>query len=155
MDYPTKCDNVSPLSKPKPDIVYAISQDGDDPNSRDEYEPMMHSKSKLILPFGKIFGVASYEETMDLQCGNARILLPQLIIERKSSSGDLHNCQNQLFGGLFVVSHAMRLASQLLALPNDPVVFGIANVGHLMEVWAMQLCHDTVQIISFISPADS
>src|SRR5271167_4077410 len=100
MNYRARSDNISPLSNPKPDIIYEISQERDDPISGDEYGLQIPSKSEAVLLFSKYLDVASFEETIDIQCWNASILLPQLIVKRKLSSGDFHNCQNRRFGDL-------------------------------------------------------
>ena len=137
LEFPLTALNVNALTKPKPDIVYCVSLEEDCTDVHDEFDIPI-DENKLILPVTKLWPLASSHDTGDLQGGNGRIILPQLIVERKYSSRGFFNCQNQLFGGLFVILSSRCRASKLLNLENNPVVWGFVNIGHHMELWVMK-----------------
>ena len=143
LEFPLTTLNINALTKPKPDIVFCVSLEEDSTDIYDEFDIPI-DENKLILPVTKLWPLTSSYDTVDLQGGNGRIILPQLIVERKSSSRDFFNCQNQLFGGLFVILSAMCLASKLLNLENNPVVWGFVNIDHHMELWVMKKKLETV-----------
>jgi len=89
--------DVNALTEPKLDIVYCVSLEEDSTDGYDEFDILI-SENKLILPVTKLLPSTSPDDTVDLQGGNGRIFVPQLIVERKSCSGGFFNCQSQLFG---------------------------------------------------------
>jgi len=114
LEFPLGAMNVHALTNPKPDIVYCVSLEEDSTDVHDEFDIPI-DENKLILPFTKLWPLASSDDTVDLQGGNGRIILSQLIVERKFSRG-FCNCQSQLFEGLFVILSAMRLGVKVAKL---------------------------------------
>ena len=150
LEYPSKAINIAALTKPKPDLVYclllkSLKTKEIDPTLRDEFDIFEENK-KLAIDGKKIARIASSSEMVDMTGGNDRVILPQLLIERKSWSGGFYGCQNQLVGGLYVMLNGIQVASKLLKIENDPVVFGFVNVGHIFELWAMKTQKTTVRI---------
>jgi len=134
--FPLTALDVNALTEPNLDIVYCVNLEEDSTDGYDEFDIPI-SENKLILPVTKLWPLTSSDDTVDFQCGNGRIFVHQLIVERKSCSGGFFNCQSQLFGALFVILSTMCL-SKVPNLENNPVVLGFVNVGHHMELWVMK-----------------
>ena len=94
--------------------------------------------SRLSFPFEKLLGIATHAQQSSMLCGGHTVLLPMVLVERKSSQEGVYSCQNQVAGGLTTMYYGLKTALELL--PNEcpkAIVFGWVNVGNLWELWTM------------------
>jgi len=86
------------------------------------------------FPYMKLFSLTNPQQQSQLCCGTRDVLLPMVLVEKKSAKEDMYARQNQVSGGLVTMFHAQKLVLELSSDADkeaNPVVFGWVNVGHV------------------------
>ena len=154
LSYPRTLPSQDLLTSPKPDFIYGICMNtfrlSDIPSNPIETLRPQEKGSRLSFPFEKLLAITTAVQQSLMLCGGHIVLLPMVLVERKSSREGVCSCQNQVAGGLTTMHYGLRTALELL--PNEcpkGIVFGWVNVGNLWELWTMSESEeDTVCTLS-------
>jgi hypothetical protein len=153
LKYPSDLSNVKQLTSPNPDLLLGATLDWVDDAAIAAGLGIQIDPHKIVLKLNDINRVfRSFSDHSVLSAGVSNSFgLPQLLVERKSMSGEsLHSCQHQLMGGLRCVVAAMQLVETRLKANLPVVALGLAIVGNYVEVWCMFQYDSMVPISSTI-----
>jgi hypothetical protein len=68
--------------------------------ARQDYGLYSGNGSRLSFPFEKFLVITTTPQQSLMLCGGHTVLLPLVLVERKSSREGVYSCQNQVAGGL-------------------------------------------------------